>query len=47
MITLCRDAKLQFLKYSAPLFHLSGIDVTVVEVKNHLSLNHYDVMLVL
>ena len=28
----CRDAKVQFLKYSAPLFHLSGIDVTVVEV---------------
>ncbi|CAI8038527.1 Acylglycerol kinase, mitochondrial [Geodia barretti] len=26
-----RDAKLQFMKYSAPLFHLSGIDVTVVE----------------
>ena len=35
----CRDAKIQFLKYAAPLLHLSGMDVTVVEVSGSLSSN--------
>lgn len=31
-VFVCRDAKIQFMKYSAPLFHLAGVDITVVEV---------------
>ena len=27
-----RNAKINFTKYAAPLLHLSGLDVTVVEV---------------
>ena len=26
------QAKVHFMKYAAPLFHLSGMDVTIVEV---------------
>ena len=32
MSLFLRDAKIQFTKYAAPLLHLSGIEVTVVEV---------------
>ena len=36
IITFCRlrEARKQFRKYSAPLLHLSGMDVIIIEVTN-------------
>ena len=34
-----REAKIQFTKYCAPLFHLAGIDITVVEVHYFLTIS--------
>lgn len=39
-MTIClhhmlREAKIQFMKYSAPLFFLSGVNITVVEVMKY------------
>ena len=40
-VCLLRDAKIQFSKYAAPLLHLSGMDVTVVEVRPCRTVSHF------